>query len=356
MKCSINDAEGKTLKKNVYSNITEEILYHKNNVLSKSEIEVLKNHDIKEVEVLKGEDVSSFSDAIDDSIYEFLKTINFDLLDDIVSLYEESISQNEVLKNDMTIYVKTTRDEITPKLLTVLNTNFAVTIANAYNKSHSKKECIDISELIKTSIIQDIGLVCSANKLYLDNLSSKFDEDIKLLKDKYESINGECLSYYDISMHPVYSYYMAKNANLSNSICNSVLLHEELYERNEEAQNTPLNTSLKEENNVIATIIKVADSYNRLLFALVQQNKENPFISITKHLDKLVANGTLSPEIVKLLKYVIPVYQLDSKVLLSDGTIARVCELNPNDISSPRLIDLNGEYINDKEISISYPL
>ena len=356
MKCNVEEAEGKTLKKNIYSNITEEILYRKNNILSSSEIEVLKEHGINEVEVLTGEDVTSFNELIEDRIYEFLKTINFDLLDDIVSIYESIISNNEILRNDMTLYVKTKREDITPKLLTVLNTNFAVTLAVAYNKEHTKKESIPIEELIKASIIQDIGLVCSTNKLYLENLSSKYDEDIKRLKEEYSNINEKCLDNYDINMHPLYSYYMAKNANMSDTICNSVLLHEEVYEIGEHSYQTPLNISLKEKENKVASIIKVADSYNRLLFALAQQNKERPFTSLTKHLDKLVANGILSPEIVKLLKYVIPIYQLNSKVLLSDGTIAKVCELNPNDMTSPKLVDLNNEYIDDKKISISYPL
>lgn len=360
MKCNVNDAEGKTLRKNVYIPNSETILYYKNNILSKEEIKELLDYGIKEIDVEKEKDISSFPELIDEKIYECLKTINFSLLDEIVELYEEIIDSSDNLRNDMTIYVKTKRDEITPKLLTVLNTNFAVTIGHEYNKSHPKKEKINIRNLIKVCLTQDIGLICSTNKLYLDNLSSKYDEDIKLLKKKYPNINEDALFEYDINMHPVYSYYMAKTNNLDDDICEAILLHEENFKIEENQKSSPLDISLNEyENNdvsLIASIIKAVDSYNRLLFALFNQNKDYPFISLTKHLDKMVANGILSPEIVKLIKYYIPIYQMDSRVLLSDGTIGKVSEINPNNMSLPKLVDLNGNDIKEDEVTIVYPL
>lgn len=360
MKCNISEAEGKTLRKNVYSPITEEILYHKNNILSKDEIEVLLNHGILEVDIEKSEDISSFPEFLDDMIYDFLKHLDFKLLDDIVLEYNNILDNLEYISNDMTIYTKTKREDITPKLLTVLNTNFAVTIAKTYNSTRPKKEQIDIDSLIKASLIQDIGLICSTNKLYLDNLYSKYEEDIKNLQKIYNSILDNCLEEYSINMHPIYSYYIAKDNNFDEVISNSVLLHEEGYEVENLKQYGPLEASLKQEkfdeSKIIASIIKASDSYNRLLFALAQQNKETPFISLPKHLDKLAANGVLSPEIVKIIKYVLPVYQLGTKVLLSDGTIGIVSGLNPNNMVMPKLIDLNGNEIQEDEISISYPL
>ena len=71
----------------------------------------------------------------------------------------------------------------------------------------------------------------------------------------------------------------------------------------------------------------------------------------------MVADGTLSPEIVNILKEVLPLYPPGINVMLNDGTIAKVIRNDKNFPLKPKIATLRGRDIEyEDNLQVLYPL
>lgn len=359
MKLNIDYAKNLTLTKDIYSNDNFILLVPEGKTLTGDIIDKLKKHGISKVDV----DVSSLNETFAslelDTIHAIVQA-NFNEIGVLANAYEEIALNIDEINIDMSKYINVKQSELSPLLLTIASLGPALKIAKYYNRNNSKSDQISLREVAIAVMLQDIGYLCSSKPLFMQSIRAAFEEDYNSLLIKYPNLSPDYLENYQKNAHPLYSYYLMKGQHLGDNAELAVLMHNEMYQN---ATNGLLLTNLKDEQEKnpkaakIAMILKSVDAYNKLLYSGSKYNQDRPFEIVPKYLEILVSNGTLSPEFVNILKEVIPLYPIGTKVQLSDGTTAQVISYNKNNMLNPEIVDMNGEKIEDLDgVYVSYPL
>ena len=348
MKINVNYAMGLTLSKDIFSRERPILLMAEGRVLDKKSIENLKKHGITDVDVEMEYVPKEFLEELESSMIYAISAGKYSEVVAIAKTLEEIIDYIDEVVIDTTKYATTDPKQVSPLLLTVNSVIPALKVASCYNKNQKKSEQLPIKDVAIAVMLQDIGYLCSSNSMYLLSINGKFNTEYEKLRIKYPELKAEYLEEYHKEAHPLYSHYIMRGEYISDTAEQAVLYHNEMYQN---ASNGLLKTNLKDEAleqpipAKIAMIIKAVDAYNKILYAGKKYNKDYPFEIVPKYLEMFVANGTLSPEFINILKEVMPLYPVGTKVALSDGTTAQVIEYDKDDMLNPTLSDLNGDLI-----------
>lgn len=228
--------------------------------------------------------------------------------------------------------------------------NIAIIVTSKYNELSKKEKKIPIRDIALSSIMQDIGR-SAKDEFIFNRLKNKYDHVIEGLIEEYPNITREVFLEYNSKYHPVYSYLTSLNYDINDNIRKSILLHHEKENGDNSLLGVPLSTQPEGELYVdMARILKLSDLFDILIAKNIQDNPDNPFKDLGKQIDKMVSSGFVNAKMTNILKNMIPLYQVGTKVLLSDGTIGLVASNDANNYNNPIITDLKGEYIDlDKE-------
>lgn len=353
-------AVGLTLNEDVYNRDKSLMLIPAGATIKENTVDKLKKHGVTTVRVNVDELKDTLPDMLLAHVMESISSGNITEVAQIANTFEEIAKSVSHINIDMTKYVNFPISTINPLLLSTLSIGPAINVVKYYNNNAGKANQLDIKEVVTAIMLQDIGYICSNSSIHFASINAAYKSDYERLLLEYPNLQENGLDGYQKELHPIYSYYLAKDNHLTDTIEKAILLHNEPYQ---DSTNGSLKTTLKTEEvrypkaAKIAMIIKAVGVYNQLLFAGVKANPEYPFEVIPKYLDMLVANGTLSPEFVNILKEVVPLYPEGSLVKLSDGTVAKVTRFSKSNMLKPDIADLNDEpidYIDD--LKVAYPI
>lgn len=360
MNIDIDYAISLKLAENVYQQTgNKALLLECGTILTEDIIAKLKIQGVKEVYVNVDDLQETFTEQLQEKVTNSILEHDFNAIKKLANTYLKIADSVDIIKHDMSKYVKF--KEVTPLILSVLSTNFAVSLTKKYNETFGHNHAIDISKIACAAMLQDIGLTVSDNKPFFNSIHLTYQSDYEHLQIKYPALSPDALKVYDKDFHPLYSYYIVKGNHFDTLVERTLLFHNEVYRIDEMKETSGiLNISLATLDDLAATmamILKAAEIYNRLLFAGKNYNEEKPFALIPKQLDMMVANGVLSPEIVNILKETLPLYPVGSHVMLSDGTIAKVIGTNSHFMLKPKIADRAGNEIEyEQNLEVLYPL
>lgn len=359
MKINILYARGLTLTKDVYNKENNILLVSEGKVLTQELIDKLKKHGISDVDIDITEVPTICSRELEVDASKAIVNLNFNEIAAIASTYASMEEILDEIPVDMTKYLRDDIKIVTPLLLSTNSIIPALKIAKAYNRNVGKSEQIDLRELAIAVMCQDIGYILSNNEIYFQSVIARYNEEYQKLLLEYPELESDYINTYNKKAHAIYSHYLMKDHYLGTDAELAVLFHNETYQLSEYGI---LKTSLKAEEKYtkaakMAMILKAVDCYNKLLYTGRKQNPEYPFEIVPKYLEQLVANGTLSPEFVNILKEAVPLFPEGTNVMLSDGTVAQVSRYNKNDMLNPKIVDMNGNEIEDSEyLKVAYPI
>lgn len=309
----------------------------KDHVLTKRDIVRIKRNNIKEVDVLISNETDTFNIYFNSLVKNTLSSLDIVSYESLANLYKEIENKEPELKYDVRKYYDKNNYNHLANLV-----NLSVIIAHYYNITTSGNDLIDIESIALAAMLTDIGTTLK-NPLLLKNIKEKYSNLVKLLSVKYENITKDILNKYDIKYHQVYSYLISNNYNLDEDIEIAILYHHLKYDKKDSLLGTKF-SDLDETNLgvIMSEIIALADIYDLLLKSDIEKNPDKPFANLDLKLNKLVSDGIIKEELMKLLIDNVPVYQKGMKVVLSDGTTALVNSNEINKIAKPVVTDFNG--------------
>ncbi|MCH5166377.1 MAG: HD domain-containing protein [Erysipelotrichales bacterium] len=338
--------EGMVLSKNIIldENLNETL--NCDTILTMADIVRIKDAGIKEVSVHVGDKYNTFGPYFDYLIKSILERNNIDEFKALAKIMCDILSKEELLQYDLSIYLSENYNHL------VNSIEIATIVAKKYNDVTEKSKQVSLEKVILASLLQDSGRRAKDKKLLLSLRNSEPNIIGELFKT-YSTLSEEIFTYYDSKYHPVYSYLICKNYNLDDDICKAILFHHEKETGEYSLLNSPLSDIEESEFVIIARILKLADLYDIIVRNNVENNKNLPFVGIGKQIDKMVASGFVNARLTNILKTVIPIYQVGTKVLLTDGTKGVIESNDPNDYNNPEVVDLNGKPIDLEKENIA---
>ncbi len=337
--CS-NLTEGMILLDDVMIDSSSNFYLSKGHVLTSRDIVRLSERGIKTVNIKIDDKYNTFNSSFNNLVAKTIGSTDFDKISKLANIYAEIISSTDLLQYDVGSYLD--KDKYNHLVNT---TNIALIVTKKYNELVGKDKKISIQDIALASLLQDIGRNAKV-PFILNNIKNKYPNVIEDLISEYPNINESIFALYNSKYHPVYSYLLSLNYDISENIRKAILLHHE----KESGDNSLLGKPLSEFDSSdiyidMAKILKLADIYDILVAKNVLDNPYEPFEDIGKQIDKMVASGFVNAKLANILKTMIPVYQIGMKVLLSDGTIGLVASNDANNYGHPEITDLRGEYI-----------
>lgn len=340
---SSNLTAGMTLLEDLSLDKNGDYLLNSGHVLTKRDIVRISERGIETVNVKINDKYNTFNSSFNTLVLEIITSNDFEKMQKLSEIYEEIVKSTDIFQYDIGSYFKESYNH----LVNIIN--IALIVASKYNDLAKKDKKIPIKDLALAAIMQDIGR-SAKDEFILNRLRNKYDNIINSLIDEYPNINNEVFLEYNSKYHPVYSYLISLNYDLNDNIRKSILLHHEKESGNNSLLGTPLNTLPEELYVDMARILKLADLFDILIAKNIQDNKDQPFEYLGKQIDKMVSSGFAEAKMTNILKNMIPLYQVGTKVLLSDGTVGLVESNDANNYNNPNITDLKGEYIDlDKE-------
>ena len=330
---------GMEVNEEVVNKETNEIVLFKGTIIGKEDIEKLKNNNIEEVLIL----LSNSTDSINGNFREYMKNsikeLDIDRLKYIASLFN-NLYDNTDITYDLTKYA-TYKFDIYDHIVNM--TLYATTVAYLYNFIVPSNKAINISELALACMLSNLGNICKDKNKF--ELLKEVMTYIKV--NDYPNLTIKAFDEYNPKYKSLYSYLLLKNYEIDENIRQIILLSSEYYNNT----NGPLGILLNDEEIIKkeAALISVADTYDMLLIEGGIKDKEEPFKEIFSRLNKYVSDGFLDPFWVKYILRDIPLYKKGQKVVLSDNTIAVVCDYDSLNPLNPKVVDLNDNFILLKE-------
>lgn len=321
-------------------------------ILNSTDIDnINKDASISEVNVVTSDLYNTFNETFKNILASVLKEYNKEDIKKFAQILADIVGEENNLQYDVGSYLNPNYNHL------VNTTIISVIVAKNYNRVIEKNRQVNIYNVAIAALLCDIGRL-ARDEAVLENINKRYRNEIEKLKSEYSSITEEIFKKYDNKFHPVYSYLLANNYEVEESVLMAILLHHEKEEGTNSLLNMPLANIEECEYVNIARILKLADLYDVIIHNNVLNNPDNPFINIGKQIDSMVASSFVNPYLTNVLKSSIPLFQVGSKVLLSDGTVGIVNSNDANDYNKPMVLDLNGNYIdlNDEKISVIKPL
>lgn len=348
MTVSIDNArQGMVTEQNVYKNDTDRVpLLFGGTVLNVKLIENLKRLGINSIDVI-------FENDIEETISTTLKKVsaqslkNFNMKDTILNAEEivNKILNTKYISYSLIKYLYQ-NDDIYEQAVNVCE--YAVAIGKGYNESRSIQDRINLNDLALAALLHNIGKMC-ANKEILSKMVP-----IRIDRNKFKGFDSDCFAKYNQNMHIIYAYsFLKDNPLISQSVRTAILFSQENEKGTGTLQASPEFTSRKEPSMVMAKIIHIAAMYNELLARVIKKTgkdrKESPnnVIDILEYARK---NNLISNELTNIFFRTIPLYSIGTRVVLTDGSLATVVDINETSLDKPcvqldstgMMLDLSG--------------
>lgn len=341
---SSNLTAGMTLLEDLSLDKTNDFSLSAGHVLSKRDIIRIEERGIETVNIKINDKYNTFNSSFNTLVKEIITSNDFEKMQKLSEIYEEIVKSTDIFQYDIGSYFKDNYNHL------VNTINIAIIVTSKYNELSKKEKKIPIRDIALSSIMQDIGR-SAKDEFIFNRLKNKYDHVIEGLIEEYPNITREVFLEYNSKYHPVYSYLTSLNYDINDNIRKSILLHHEKENGDNSLLGVPLSTQPEGELYVdMARILKLSDLFDILIAKNIQDNPDNPFKDLGKQIDKMVSSGFVNAKMTNILKNMIPLYQVGTKVLLSDGTIGLVASNDANNYNNPIITDLKGEYIDlDKE-------
>lgn len=233
------------------------------------------------------------------SLYETAKnggSIDFDSLKKDVNNILTSIMGNKEAHSYLSMMKR--KDESMYKHAVDVATLSAIT-ANELNLTKA-----DISNIVLGALVHDIGKVLIQESLLTKSNLTKEEENI-------------------IKKHPTQGYKLVKRDNLDDNIADIVLEHHEKYD----GTGYPFQKDNKD-ISLYSKIVSVCNTFNNL----ITRGEHGIPYSSDKAVKMIIslAKKDFDSDVVKAFQKAIGFYPNNTRVKLSNGSIARVIEQNPN--------------------------
>jgi len=308
---------GRKLNSNIYSR-QGSLLLPKNSVLSYHNLDLLNQHGIN----LLDEDTQLVTEFIID---ETISEVQF--------IYEKINHSAEKPSNQMI------RQKVMPKIQELCsNYNFSNVILGLRKKdNYTYRHCIGVSVLsyfigkwlgLKEKELNDLAVA----GLLHDVGKTKISDSILLKAGKLSSDE-----YAEMQLHTVYGYEMI--LRLPNMTDQQALVALQHHER-EDGSGYPYRKS-SEEIEYFSKIVAVADVFHTMVSERVYK-KAIPLFQVLQEIYQR-AFGLFNPVIVQCFITNLMNRMIGDSVLLSDGKVARIVMLHPDDLINP-LVESQGKY------------
>ncbi len=292
---------------------------------------------------------NSFNEAFNTLVAKAVKEGKLDKLKELSVLYKIYIEAVNDIKFDFTKYILDRTQSMNPYKHVANVTNMVLTIGKYYNKKVPKKEQIPLEKLALASLLQDTGRL-AFNPRVLSTLKIDYMSTVNNLRKDYPGIPGNILFRYLPDYHGLYGYLLLMNTDIDETVKRAVLFHNERYNNRDVGLGISLKLYRKDKMaSLMATIIRVCDIYDNLLYEGPKKNKVVPFGTIPKVINILVSKDYLYGEAVKLMFEYIPLFRVGSIVRLSDNRLAIVSRVEADNQFNPTCVDFDYRYIDMKK-------
>lgn len=313
--------------------------------LSNDDIVKIKTHGINEVNVAIHDYKETFTKEFQKLTAETIQSNDIDKIMALSLKFKEMTSETKEVKFDMSKYVDNDLDTLTHNVNTVC---MALAIAKKYNQTVIKQEQIPLDLIAQAAMLQDIGRVAKDPRMF-EKLKFNNAAVLQDLRKTFPKIPESTLDLYQADLHSIYSYLLIKtHPKIDSSVKKAVLCHNEHYKNNR----GPIGLAMQSNENKLSikmsAILKMVEMYDIALYKTKENNSEKPFNDVPGFIERCVSEGYTSAFWTNILKNCLPVYQVSDKVELSDGTIARVMKVNPEDMLRPIVVSLDGKRIDLK--------
>lgn len=216
---------------------------------------------------------------------------------------------------------------------------FAVVLANAYNKSVPKERQINLDTVGIAALLHDYGTRFKdpeeMKKLATHSFSQQF-------LNHYPKVDHNLLTKpYDDEYKTIYAYVALKDF-IPNSALNMIL-----YSDERENSNSVLsgNTEkLDSSSKIGAKIIAICSMYDLLLYKVIESDQSLENVSVV--MDRLAMEKIINPQLQALFSDTIPLYSVGVRVQLSNGKYATVIERRKGPLAAwpiVRTLEVNKE-------------
>ena len=321
----------------------EQISLKKGKKLTTDDIEKIKMMDIEEVSILVGDNYNTFNQEFDEIIDSTLNSNDFDKYLCLAKLMSNIVTEEEILQYDLSTYFSENYNHL------VNTIKISMILAKKFNEVTEKNKQLNLLYVALAAILEDIGRKAKDESVLAD-LNKRYGSIIDELILKYPILTKYNFLSYNSKYHPIYSYLISLDYEIDEEVRLAILLHHEKEDGDNSLLNSPLSKLEECEYVNIARIIKLADLYDIIISTNVNNNPNNPFEGIGKQIDKMVASDFVNAKLTNILKNVIPIFQVGTKVILSDGTKGIIESNDANEYNNPKVVDLNGNPVDlDKE-------
>lgn len=309
--------------------------------LSDSIIKKLKDNNIEYVKIQTKFD-AKMNETVDDEVRNIviksLKNFDYTNIKDIIESSKElanSIVESNTFSFDLTRYFISNNDTYEHSLNVA---QFACALCKVYNKVHPENQ-VKIEEVCMAAILHDIG-----KQTINDSDLKKMNGNVNNLNsDYFPGYSDEYFKNFDESNFPIYDFaLLSDNKQIPSPVKLALLLQRENFSKDMpgplHASKSFLQEQCKKSAYTMSKIIHICDIYEYLIRKSLSLNESVSNVIEVMYMHK--ENGSIDPEMLKLLFFSIPLYGVGTKVILN-GNIS---------LNNGKIIDLN-----DKEaIVVNY--
>lgn len=324
-----NLKEGMILEEGIYtgkSNVYPLVLAGK--PLTEFQITKIRENNIKTVKVKCATGVEeTISEELQCSINESLKDFNIEKTINNARDLVNRILNSKALSYSLSKYYEQ-EDNWYKNAINV--TLFAVATAKAYNESKSNvSEYLNLENVAMTALLHNLGNLCEDEEI-LKNIPTR-----DLNKAYFEGYDPEYYNSFNKNMIPMYSFAMLSEypeisivVKLASALVKENELGKGPLEVNANFMKSTTNASV-----LIAKLVNVASWYDLLIDKVITTGVSP--LNVVEMMKQLQFSKEISSEFTSLLLKTIPLFSVGTIVNLSTGEIAKVVEINDNDMARP---------------------
>lgn len=289
------------------------------------ELMELMKYDVGVVETINAEQKEEIYEAIVTQNMKSIVNSSCDIVSKILSSNGFSYDLSQYKKDD---------DEFRRSVRVSI---FAAEIGNRLNflinrDNRSKLKNIDLKVLVGAALLYNIGSLCQNKREF-----ERINKYPRILPESvFSNVHPKAFIEFDPKMKTLYSYNML--CNVIDSNINEVLKMTVVTSLEQPNGEGPLGAvpsymSQSKTNILAGKIIKTCDEFDKLLKKYIKNNADLRNVSV--ELREKARKGELDNVIVELLLWVLPIYCVGCKVLLSDGNYAVVDSISKSSPCSP---------------------
>ena len=260
-------------------------------------------------------------------------------MDEIVNSIEKS---TEFQHNIERRYIQQLNDKSSHSVIVAC---FSILLAKRYNDKLkalnpklSKDDLIKLEDVAMAAVLQDIGKICEDSENLKKIPPMEEIPGMKDIQERLPAIKDVPLDRYDERYSSVYSYLLLgglKEGTINKDVRMMVLLSNE-PETGDGCLKLPKQISTQKRPNIEgAKVIHICDIFDRAMKRAIEQ--EHSLEEVASEINQYTVDGTVNEELGQIFMKNVQLYPINTRVVLSEGRIARVIKnyYNRYDVYKP---------------------